>query len=764
MKRRRHPWTYNDFHAHRRPYPWVARTDMELVRLARGAGALRLAIGEGLAVLRRRALDLELGFSSNGAYAFERLGQRPRWADDTRRVAERLADLPALRDAVRSGELGWSMAEFLARHATAETERDLLEEARALTFRALRERLGRAAAGSSADAGASADTGAAGASADSGAAGAGADGTAAGDAPVKRTERLDVDEEDETPRRSLSLSVDREVAWALEGTRAVVAAISGTRSTDHFVEALLAEGIVTLQNLCPHLRVPDELDDEERALADAWRAQVDAWRKDAELECEARIPEYTEADVDPNDLGDLWRDIESLDREHMAAGDLDAHLRQLARQLAERDLKLGELALDFVAQNGWGRLGHASIFQYLRERLRISHASFKAHMALARQTLTLPEVAAALEAGVIGFEAARLVCRVAERRTVQAWLERATRRTVKHLREEVECVESIARANGERQRGPEPPDEETVAAYFELQSAMLDGRVARAIANDGACHYVVRGQMSAESPGADGGQMSVESPGADGGQMSVDALGADGGQVSVDPPGEGGGQMAAESPGADGGQMSADTQREDGGRMSVDTHGEGEGQMSAESPSPDEGQMSVNPKPAPDEELRPGAGLVTVRLHLPEDLVRYWRIVEAMFRRSALPGTFESFLVAAFWNAWLVEDTDDPHGKVAYQHIYQRDRYRCTSPVCSRTDVTPHHLTFRSRGGSEEDENLSSVCVVCHLDLVHGGRIIAEPPASRVRWTIGRGGGRGGGRGDEEAGGLITVIGREKVT
>jgi len=750
VKRRRHPWTYNDSHVHRRPREWMVRTDLELVRLARGAAGLRLAIGEGLAVLRRRALDLELGFSSNGAYAFERLGQRPRWADDTRRVAERLADLPTLRDAVRSGELGWSMAELLARHATPETEVTLLDEARTLTFRALRERLEHAREGNDADAGDGADTGPDGAD-DA----ARANDTATGQAQVKRTERLDTDEEDEPRRRSLSLTVDREVAWALEGTRAVVAAISGTPSTDHFVEALLAEGIVTLQNLCPHLRVPGELDDDERAKADEWRAQLDAWRKELERDCEARVPEYTDADVDPDDLGDLWRDLESLDLEHMAAEDLDAHLRGLAQQLAQRDLKLGELALDFMAQGGSCRLGYGSHYQYLRERLRISHASFKAHMALARHSITLPEVAASLEAGVIGFEAARLVCRVAERRTVQAWLERATRRTVKHLREEVECVESVARANGERQRGPEPPDEETMAAYFELQCAMLDGRVARAIANAGAresaCEDVVRGQMSAE---AAEGQMSVDPQGEDGGQMSVEG---DGGQISVDPQGEDGGQMSVE---AAEGQISVDPQGEDGGQMSAE---DGEGQMSVDG---DGGQMSMSPKPARDEELRPGAGLVTMRFHLPEDLVRYWRLVEAMFRRSALPGTFESFLVAAFWNTWLVEDPDD---KVAYQHIYQRDRYRCTSPVCSRTDVTPHHLTFRSRGGGEEDENLSSVCVVCHLDLVHGGRITAEPPASRVRWTIGRvgerldrrGGGLGGG--DEETGGLITVIGREKV-
>jgi len=52
--------------------------------------------------------------------------------------------------------------------------------------------------------------------------------------------------------------------------------------------------------------------------------------------------------------------------------------------------------------------------------------------------------------------------------------------------------------------------------------------------------------------------------------------------------------------------------------------------------------------------------------------------------------------------------------------------------------------------------------VVCHLDLVHGGRITAEPPASRVRWTIGRVDRRGDGAHGETRG-LITVIGREKV-
>jgi hypothetical protein len=54
--------------------------------------------------------------------------------------------------------------------------------------------------------------------------------------------------------------------------------------------------------------------------------------------------------------------------------------------------------------------------------------------------------------------------------------------------------------------------------------------------------------------------------------------------------------------------------------------------------------------------------------------------------------------------------------------------------------VTPHHLQFRSRGGGDEDENLASLCVWCHLHGVHEGRIGAEPPASHIRWRIGRSG------------------------
>jgi hypothetical protein len=91
------------------------------------------------------------------------------------------------------------------------------------------------------------------------------------------------------------------------------------------------------------------------------------------------------------------------------------------------------------------------------------------------------------------------------------------------------------------------------------------------------------------------------------------------------------------------------------------------------------------------------------------------------------------FLCLSLWSAWRHLLGPD----VAYGQIYIRDRYRCSSPVCSRRDVTPHHLQFRSAGGSDAPRNVTSVCCWCHLFGVHGGRIRAAGTAERIRWELG---------------------------
>ncbi|MFW5876123.1 MAG: HNH endonuclease [Myxococcota bacterium] len=55
-------------------------------------------------------------------------------------------------------------------------------------------------------------------------------------------------------------------------------------------------------------------------------------------------------------------------------------------------------------------------------------------------------------------------------------------------------------------------------------------------------------------------------------------------------------------------------------------------------------------------------------------------------------------------------------------------------PVGSR-DMTPHHLVFRSQGGTDDPSNVVGLCSCCHLQLIHTeGSIKAEPPATHMTW------------------------------
>jgi hypothetical protein len=125
---------------------------------------------------------------------------------------------------------------------------------------------------------------------------------------------------------------------------------------------------------------------------------------------------------------------------------------------------------------------------------------------------------------------------------------------------------------------------------------------------------------------------------------------------------------------------------------------------------------------------------VSLRLRMSRETYLWWRGLEAQARRWLSPQvTWLRFLCLSVWHAWRhLLGTD-----VAYGHIYIRDRFRCTSPVCNRRDVTPHHLKFRSAGGSDDDRNLTSPCAWCHLQGIHGGSIRALGTADHIRWELG---------------------------
>ncbi|MGB8329545.1 MAG: hypothetical protein WCE62_05410, partial [Polyangiales bacterium] len=153
-------------------------------------------------------------------------------------------------------------------------------------------------------------------------------------------------------------------------------------------------------------------------------------------------------------------------------------------ELASRDLFFGRVAQRFLTLRGWQALGFSTEAHYARERLGMSRASLRSKLCLARRSQGLHHVVDALQQGRVGFEAAQLIARIATADTERAWVERATRRTFKHLREEVQAVEMLTRLAGQVDRSP--PTEAQIAELQALERSILSGELLRNVARDPA--------------------------------------------------------------------------------------------------------------------------------------------------------------------------------------------------------------------------------------------------------------------------------------
>jgi hypothetical protein len=445
----------------------VLTLDAELYGLAQGLAGLRLQLGEALELLVQHNGLFELGYPDLSSYALQRCSRSRRWAEDTRAVARRLSSLPALREALLAGRVGWSMAELVSRHASPHTDAGLSEQAKQLTVRQMRAHLSESSRGKGegepepggAEQAQPAEVCAPTASSPEPQplfvpGGDGEPTTVKLEAAASLAE---LDEAD--PVRTLTLTLDREVVWLLEATRILVEHLGGRGDTESWLEAVLAEALTSLPG-----RFRGELGDTpEAALDSAWLEQRARWRDQSEKRCEhnfgellglGRRPPVAAQPTEP--LGDP-AELESI-------AELDSWIAGAAERLASADLRMATLAERMHELEGWRRLGFASEAQYARERLGMSASSLRAKRALARQLGPLPGVRRALEQGTIGFDAATQLARVATEQTEEQWVERARRRTAKHLREEVELAELAARRTG--QRASLPPTEEQMRALL----------------------------------------------------------------------------------------------------------------------------------------------------------------------------------------------------------------------------------------------------------------------------------------------------------
>jgi len=666
--------------------------DAHLAALAHVEAGLRLSLGQALEVLSRGGV-FALGFSSLAAYVLERGERSARWAEGARCLARRLEALPELRRAVACGEVSWSMAELVARVARPEEEAWWLQATASLTVRKMRQLVQNAAtaereagrdqapthravakqpaANSTADA-ASADA----ASADAASGmdippAAANEATMASNASAEETEEM----------CTLVCTVDREEAWLFEATRHLLEHL-GERNSNAQVEALLAEGQITLLAALPRGALDIDAVEQLDTRQQRWREQLERWRSEAEERCEERIraamPGASSSGAGPNSKSTSPNPATSTapDVGHVAAAglaplqvatarELDETVRALSQALARHELELSQAALRLHRADGWRRLGYATEAQYARERLGVSRSSLIARRSLAMRLEALPQVAEALGTAQLGVEAALQIVRVATALTQGAWIQRAQRRTIKHLREDVAAARMAVRLSGEADCPP-PADDE-IELLQELERAVLSGT---------AC----RGRVAPVSNEALPRTPQVECAAA-GPRYAWRAM-----------------------------LQSLSRWLESGV------------------------QMSAAPAAAATGRNVASAGRVELRLRVSRSTHTWWRGLEAQARRWLPRGmSWLKFLCLSLWKGWQhLLGTD-----VAYGQIYLRDRYRCTSPVCSRRDVTPHHLKFRSAGGSDEGDNVAAVCTWCHLFGIHGGRIRAAGPAHNIHWELG---------------------------
>lgn len=636
--------------------------DAELVARARSAAAWRLRVAQVLEVLARLELFFQLGFSSLAAYALERCERGGRWVGAARCVARRLEALPALRRALATGQLSWSVAELVSSVARPEDEARWLVLAQGHTVRELRQRVqaARRVAQESAHtvAGAAPSVG---------------EGAAAfGPSSAAFDESMD----DEPC--ALTCTVNTEDAWLFEATRTLLEHL-GSRGHTAQLEALLAEGQELLLSALPRGALQLDLA-AEAAAAQRRGEQRASWQTAAEVRCERQLRPSLLQRLPPR-LSEVSAvaaaGFSSLERQ--TAQQLDGELRALSRAIARQELELARLVLQFHRADGWRALGYASEAQYARERLGLSRSSVLARRALALRLEVLPAVAQALGAAQIGVEAAQQIVRIATPRTEQAWLERAQMRTIKHLREEVAAALIAVRVSGEVDCPP--PAVAELESYAQLQRAVISGRACEPAPPSSPRAPASRPFVPPESRARRAWLIML---------ASLERWLAKGLAGEIYAP--------AAQPSTKG-QERADT--------GVQTSAK---------------RQTLS------------SGRVVLRWRVPREIYDWWHALQTQARCWLRPGvSWLRFLCLAVWQAWR-------HvlgAPAEYGGIYLRDGYCCRSPVCTRRDVTPHHLRFRSQGGGDEPQNVASVCSWCHLLGIHGGRIRAAGTADCIHWELG---------------------------
>lgn len=682
--------------------PTRAALALDRAALALGRARDRLAVPLARAAhgfIDRRGW-FEFGYARLEDHARERFSRSGRWVRDLAALAVAFEALPLLKDATSGtdGEkpLGRVMALMIGRVADAASVSHWIALARSSTVRELREAIRH-----SRDAETQAATG---------------NGLPHGDGVSQSSESVlnetpgdshvaesPDDEEESIEKVRVKFRAPAPMVAAFDEARDLFSAVSGgAAGLSDFIEALVAEAAASVE---PPEFIESDVVTREAGLAER---EQDLARITNRWSFLNRLAE------DLHIFNEASSTLEEVDRLCTEAAeetaDADALIRRLVQVEDEIELRLGQVLAEISDIRGWKAISFSGAGHYGEERLGVSRATAENRHRLARALRHLPTVRDAYETGLIGTEAATLVARALGRggsdvHSESAWVEHARDATVKRLRDEILMLGRDAAA-GVGQFGQRIGDSTLTT---ETEPVQWNNR-----ADDNAGHHSSMSSRKILPPTDEAWRASISRRAG----QSIDRLRTFGLSAARRPFSDS--ILRFSLPTA----LAVDLTCAVGSRVRLLERIVTSGNVAHSAPMTT--SVAIRIERQPDT-----AGTTPVARFLAEMFSTQIGFIPDWVGLYAL---LEEFV--ATW--------DDPRQspKREGDKIYIRDGWRCAAPGCtSRRNLEDHHVTYRSRGGSNRPSNRVTLCRFHHQRGEHGGLLRCRGSAPLgLRWRLGIGG------------------------
>ncbi len=371
--------------------------DELLVKVARGSGAIAVAMGECLDVLCTGDGPMRLGYANLGDYVREELSLAPRTAKEWAKLARDLRTRPLLRAAVRAGEVDLKKALAIVGVAIGDSESEWVKRAKQDTVRGLQ-------------------------------------------AAVRGDAAPADDEEGEKRWHRIVIGLEPDEREVVDRALEVAGKVLRANTPKwQRVEAIAQEYLGSH----PYPRPPDE-DTGTGAGASGSGHDIYALLGIGPSKPSPELREWLEREYD------RWRYLHATDPVAAPEAGVDewdrAHriherLLELASMRRGWDELVGHLSMLLINTGLWRDMKFLDVDHYATERLGMSGRAIEQRAWLERRLWDFPALRRAMREGRLGYEQARLVARCSSPAYIEAWIAKAEKMKVTELKRAVEADE-----------------------------------------------------------------------------------------------------------------------------------------------------------------------------------------------------------------------------------------------------------------------------------------------------------------------------------